>query len=159
MSSQTDSEDVVLDVVLTFPKKDLELDSNRYTGNEPRITEALIQENMADQRGYLTEKGQAYFADEYDSRDIEQPFCDFSGCCYDNHDYSVARREYEKYCMACPRKVTLSFYLEKSSFRGDPLRYCGSIDPLLVEHGFFDKTGYCTSKTREIVRNTKSNVA
>ncbi len=157
MSSQANNGKVVLDVTLTFPNKDLELDPSRYTGNESRITEALMQKGMADQRGYLTEKGQVYFTEKYDSRDIKQLYCDFSGCC-DNYDYMVARREYEKYCMSCPRKVIFSFYLEKGSFHGDPMRYRGAIAPLLVEHGFFSKDWHCASKTIEAVRNAECNI-
>lgn len=152
MSQQTKDACVVLNVILTFPNKDLELDPNRYTGNEPRIMEALIQKGLAVRGGFLTDEGQKYFKSEEESRYTEKEMSGFTSMCDDSGDRARARRRYREYVQTCPRKVILSFSLEHNKFTGDPMRYCGDIDPLLIEHKFFNKEGYCTEKTISIVK-------
>lgn len=154
MSSKT----VSFDVVLTFPNKDLQLDPNRYTGNEPRILEALLQTRFANKKGFLTPKGRRYFASDQ-SRFIESPLSSFLESNYDNYDRECARRDYRKYVSECPRKVTLSFNFNAEDFKGDPLRYEGKIDPLLVKQEFFNKNGYLTSKAVRSVANNKEKMS
>ncbi|MDO8572546.1 MAG: hypothetical protein Q7S11_02100 [bacterium] len=147
---------VEFDVILTFPDKDLNLDPNRYTGNEPEILKALLQKGLSNKKGHLTPKGRKYFSSD-ESRFIDVRLSSFLESNYDNHDRACAYRDYGKYVSTCPRKVTLSFCFTVSDFMEDPLRYGGKIDPLLVEQGFFNEDGYLASKAISALEQARSH--
>ena len=151
MSENTEC--VTVDTVITFSPEDIVLDPHRYVGNNPLVTKALRQNALADELGYLTEKGREYFANNSRCRYATQTLADFLHGCDDNGERETARRRYCEYVAGCPYKVVLSFVLEKDKFK---MKYHGDIDPLLVELGFFDENGYCTAKmTRIFCENTR----
>lgn len=149
---------VQFNVVLTFPNKDLELDFNRYTGNEPNIMKALLQKGLANEKGYLTQTGIKYFEPHNEeSRFMRLSRSTFLSSCFDNYDWTLAYRDYAKYVLTCPRKVFLSFDVSRTDLVGDPPRFASKeFDPLLLEHGFVNERGCLTVKALNICKSLTS---
>lgn len=156
--SFVEEETVKFNVVLTFPNKDLELDDNRYTGNEPNIMKALLQKGLANEKGYLTQDGIEYFEPHNEESRLILHKGTFFQSVYDDFDKRCAHRDYAKYVLTCPRKVELSFRVSLNDFVGDPPRFLiEKVDPLLAQHGFVNESGYLTMKALDFYKHLTSS--